>query len=470
MGSSQRTLQTPISRRALLFAVAGTCVTALARARIGHAVQMVTPPEWLREAYQVIRSIQLPRTPGRVEPLTPPTGDARVLIQSAIDTLAQRGGGRVSLAAGGWRSNGPLRLRSKVELHLCEGAHLVFSGDRQNYLPVVHTRWEGTDLYGYSPCIYAYKVVDVAVTGAGSLMVERSGDMENWRAEQTEAQKRLRSMGATGVPLQERVFAEGRFLRPSFIQFFGCERVLVEGISIGSIPFWGVHLVYSTHCTVRKISVKSERVNNDGVDIDSSRHVAVEQCVFETGDDCVAIKSGRDLDGRTINQPSEDIVIRDCQMRYGRSAGIAIGSEMSGGVRRVYILRCDMGKVDTALNVKANLDRGGVVEHVRAWNLRIRECGSVLQVTTAYHGYMGGNFPPRFEDVEVDDVRCKRAKRAIVVRGDNRSVIRRLALRQVDVEEAPEVNIFSNVEQVLCDGVTVGGSRLVSGCVAKVSN
>ena len=275
---------------------------------------MVTPPRWLEDAHEIMRSIQQPRIPHRVVTLQPIEGDARAAIQQAIDHVSHRGGGRVILSAGTWRSNGSIHFRSHVELHLSDGASLVFSGDRKHYLPVVHTRWEGTELYGYSPCIYAYRVQDVAITGSGSLQVDRNGDMENWRSEQTEAQKRLRMMGAQAVPLAERVFGGGSFLRPSFIQFFECERVLVEGVSIGSIPFWGIHLVYSKNCRVRGIAVDSHRVNNDGVDIDSSRNVVVENCRFNTGDDCIAIKSGRDLDVRTIVRPSEYVVIIDCRM------------------------------------------------------------------------------------------------------------------------------------------------------------
>jgi polygalacturonase len=288
--------------------------------------------------------------------------------------------------------------------------------------------------------------------------------MEDWRREQTEAQKRLRLMGASGVPLEQRVFAKGSFLRPSFVQFFGCERVLVEDISIGTVPFWGVHLLYSDHCTVRGISVASDRVNNDGVDIDSSRRVVVERCRFNTGDDCVAIKSGRDQDGRSIGKPSEYIVVRDCQMNYSKSAGIAIGSEMSGGVRRVYLVRNDMGRVDTALNIKANLDRGGFVQHVRVWNLAVKECESAVRITTSYHGYMGGNFPPIFEDIEVDDLRCEQARQAIIMRGDRQSLIRRVVLRDISVVRSDRGSDLQHLQDVTCERVVVVGESLQQSC------
>jgi polygalacturonase len=315
--------------------------------------------------------------------------------------------------------------------------------------------------------MYAYRVHDVAITGSGTIEVDRTGDMENWRSEQTEAQRRLRLMGASAVPLARRVFAEGSFLRPSCIQFFGCERVLVDGIAIGSIPFWGIHLLYSKNCTVRDVSVDSGRVNNDGVDIDSSRYVVVENCRFNTGDDCIAIKSGRDLDGRVIGQPSEDIVIRDCRMEYSKSAGVAIGSEMSGGIRRVYIARCKMGTIDAALNIKANLDRGGVIEHVRAWNLSIRECDSIVHITTAYHGYMGGKFPPTLEDIELEDIECARARRVVVIRGDKESIVRRVKLRHARVAKATRPSDISNAEECFCEDVQIAGAVLTADCKVR---
>jgi len=430
----------------------------------GGLTPCITPPRWLGEANDIIRRIRQPSIPKRNVIIEPVAGEARAIIQQAIDQLAQEGGGRIVLSRGEWRSNGPLRLRSRIDLHLAQGSKLLFSGDRASYLPPVHTRWEGTELYGYSPCIYAYKVADVALSGTGVLGVDRSGDLEDWRSEQTEAQKRLRLMGASGSPLAQRIFTTGSFLRPSFVQFFGCERVLVEGISVGLIPFWGVHILYSTHCTIREISVESERINNDGVDIDSSKMVVVERCTFKTGDDCIAIKSGRDLDGRVIGKPSEAIVIRDCQMKYSKSAGVAIGSEMSGGVRNVYLVQNDMGRVNAALNIKANLDRGGFVQHVRVWNLSIKECDSAVRISTSYHGYKGGNYPPLFEDIEIDDLRCDQARQALIIRGDSRSVIRHIRLSDLMVARTEQGCDFQYMEDVTCERVAIRGQILPANC------
>jgi len=462
LGLSRRDLL----KRALVVGIG--CGGSLLRMRqVSVPAAMVMPPRWLADAHEIIRLVRLPKIVSRRVRLEPPAGDARGLIQETLLDLERRGGGQVSLAPGAWRVEGPLHLRSRIELHLERGAIVTFSGDRRLYLPPVLTRWEGTELYGYCPCIYAREVHDVAITGRGTLCLEQGNNFDDWRNEQNKTQPILRSMGAKGIPVEQRVFAQGNFLRPSFIQFFRSRNILVEGVQIGPIPFWGVHLVYSHHATIRALSVESNQINNDGVDIDSSSNVIVEQCSFRTGDDCIAIKAGRDLDGRTIGIASENVVVRDCSMRYSKAAGVAIGSEMSGGVRRVYVFRCDMGKVETAINIKSNLDRGGFVELVRVWNVTIRECARALQVTTSYHGYMGGRFPPRFDDIEVDDLRCQAAKEAIAVRGVAQSPVRRLTLRNIVVTKAKVATAIQHVEALSCQGVEINGEPLVAECSGK---
>jgi polygalacturonase len=337
------------------------------------------------------------------------------------------------------------------------GAEVIFSGEPNDYLPTVVTRWEGTELLGYSPNIYAYHAVGVAVTGEGTISVDMSGDVKNWRRYQTEAQKKLRAQGASGAPLYERDFGEGNFLRQSCIQFFGCHNVLVEGVRIKDIPFWGVHLVFTHHATVRKVSVDSTLVNNDGVDVDSSTHVLIEQCVFNTGDDSIAIKAGRDLDGRRVGAPSEAVVIRDCDMHRSRSSGIAIGSEMSGGVRDVYVIRCRMGEVDTVFNIKSNLDRGGTVERIRVWNIQSKACDRIVAISTSYHGYTGGNFPPTIQDLALDDIRSESAHTGIVIRGVATSPVKQVRLSSIHGIRVKTPTQIQYAEDLSFDAVVMNG-------------
>jgi polygalacturonase len=460
------------SRRSFLASVSALWAARVAGAgRSAHgglAVLMIMPPQWLKEAYEVIRKIQAPVFPNRGRRLSPQGGDERERVQEEIDKLSAQGGGRVSLAPGDWFIAGPLRLKSKIDLHLEEGAQVSFSGSRADYLPLVHTRWEGTELYGYSPCIYAYEVNDVAITGKGSLRMA-SGDIDNWRGEQDPAQLKLRQMGDSGVPLSQRIFGSGSFLRQSFIQFFNARNILVEGVRIGPMPFWGVHIVFSHHATVRGIHVESNQINNDGIDVDSSTHVLIESCTFRTADDCIAIKSGRDLDGRQRSAPSQDIVVRDCVMSYSRAAAVAIGSEMSGGVRNVYVFRCEVGKAELVFNVKSNLDRGGFVERLRVWNVQARQCTRLVQVTTSYHGYRGGKFPPRFEDIEVEDVRADKVKEGIAIRGVRESPIKNVTLRNITIKEASQKISVNHAVGLLCERVEIQDERIPRDCRARKS-
>ena len=456
-----------ISRRSFIATISGLIGSALVGAtrgggRLGVGVPLVAPPTWLRDAHDVIRRLKAPRFGTQKTYLQPVHLDARLLIQSTIDRISESEGGRVVLSPGIWRVAGPLILRDRVELHIEDGATVIFSGNRADYLPLVRTRWEGTDLFGYSPCVYAFQVNDVGITGSGTLMMEGGGDIQHWRLEQTKAQKKLRQMGASAAALGDRVFGEGSFLRPAFIQFFDCQRVLVEGVKIGANPFWGIHLVYSAHVVVRGVKIDSDFVNNDGVDVDSSRFILIERCVFQTGDDCIAIKSGRDLDGRQVNRPSEHVVIRDCLMRRGKSAGLAIGSEMSGGIRSIYLFRCQMDEVETVINIKSNLDRGGFVEKVRVWNVSVRECSRLVQLTTSYHGYMGGNFPPRIEDVQIDDLRCQKAKEGISIRGAEKSPIRKVTISHVELAQVEAPLALRNSEAIELNSVQMNG-RVVTG-------
>ena len=231
---------------------------------------------------QIVRRIELPDIPAREFDIRDfgaqegSAGDARPAILAAIESAVSQGGGRIVVPPGVWRSDGPVVLQSRIELHLSEGARLLFSERAEHYLPVVLTRWEGTELYGYSPLIYARDVHDVAITGPGTIDGNPHSEFLAWTELQGDDQLALRKMGAGGVPVADRQFGEGHYLRPSLIQFFSADRVLLADYKSENSPFWVNHLVYTNHATVRGIRVDSHYANNDGVDVDSSRYVLIE--------------------------------------------------------------------------------------------------------------------------------------------------------------------------------------------------
>ena len=351
-------------------------------------------------------------------------------------------------------------LQSRIELHLEEGARLLFSPDPAHYLPVVKTRWEGTEVMAYSPLVYARDVEDVAITGPGTIDGNERSGFHAWHPKAEADFRRLRRMGFDGVPLARRVFGEGTHLRPPLVQILGGRRVRLEGYTARNSPFWVNHLVYVEHATVRGLRVDSRFPNNDGVDVDSSRNVLVEKCTFTTGDDSVVIKSGRDLDGRTIGRPSEDVVVRDNDM--GGEDGIALGSEMSGGIRRVFFTDNVLRSGASAIRFKTNLDRGGTVEHVGVRNFKVGSFQTLFWFQLDYPSELGGRFPARYRNIVFENFEVADVGTLLEVHAPRDAPLTDVVLRNVRVASARTPVVVENVERLTFDRVTVGGREVAA--------
>ncbi|MEO1135827.1 MAG: glycoside hydrolase family 28 protein [Pseudomonadota bacterium] len=451
----------PLSRRLFL----GASVAALGACASRSRVHSPQPDPWAR-AEAIAAGVQRPRIPQRRFTITDfggaGGGDARPAIAAAFEAAEAAGGGRIVLPAGEWFCDGPVHFRSRCALHLEAGARLVFSGNPQSYLPVVFTRWEGTEVYNYSPLIYGRDLTDVAITGAGVIDGQGEKNFLPWRENQRPDQRALRRMGAEGAPVETRIFGEGHWLRPHFIQFLGCERVLVEDVTIADSPFWCVHPVYCRHVTVRGVTVMSKHINSDGVDPDSSEDVLIEKCAFDIGDDGVALKAGRDQDGWRVARKTCRVVVRDCTFVGVRGGGMAIGSEMSGGVEDVFVERYAMNKVHHGLYFKANLDRGGEIRNVYIRDIKIGEADTVLIFTNDYHSYRGGNFPTRFEDVLVENVQCRKAAVGMSIIGHVDAPVRRVTVRDMDVGAIETPLQINHVEDLVFERVMMGGEPVTA--------
>lgn len=385
-------------------------------------------------------------------------GNARTAILEAISEASSQGGGRVVVPPGLWRSDGPIVLQSNIELHLSEGARLLFSERAEHYLPVVLTRWEGTELYGYSPLIYARDVHDVAITGSGTIDGNSRSEFLGWHPREKPDQLALRKMGAAGIPVEKRQFGAGHYLRPSLIQFFSAERVLLSGYTAENSPFWVNHLVYTNHATVRGIRVDSHYANNDGVDVDSSRYVLIENSHFRTGDDSIVIKSGRDLDGRNIARPSENVVVRNNDL--GGEDGIALGSEMSGDIREVYFTDNILRTGTAAFRFKSNLDRGGVVEKIRLCNLEVEAFDRLFWFQMNYPGELGGDFPSEFHDIVFEQISVDKAGVVLEVHAPEGHPLRDVTFRNVSVAEATDTFVLDNAENLTFENLRINGNRV----------
>ena len=388
----------------------------------------------------------VPRILARVKPPRFPARDFRITdygaaagadsteaIRRSIEACHAAGGGRVVIPPGVFIT-GAIHLKSHVNLHVSEGATLKFSSDPAKYLPAVFTRFEGTECMNYSPLIYAFEQENIAITGRGTL--DGSASDENWWkwARRTAAGgptmaaedvRRLRDMGRRGVPVGERRFGAGHYLRPNFIQPYRSQNVLVEGVKIINSPMWEIHPVLSTNVTVRGVTVVSHGPNNDGCDPESSRDVLIDDCVFDTGDDCIAIKSGRDDDGRRVGVAAENIVVRNCTMKDGHG-GVVIGSEISGGCRNVFVEHCRMDSphLDRALRFKSNALRGGVIENVFVRDVEIgRVAEAVLTVDFLYDTGDKGPHRPVLRNVSIERVTSAASPRVMWVVGFPGAVI-----------------------------------------------
>jgi polygalacturonase len=398
--------------------------------------------------------------------------DSTEAIARAIAACNQAGGGRVVVPAG-IVLTGPIHLKSNVELHLPAGATLRFVRDPRRYLPLVYTRWEGTECLNYSPFIYADGQDNLAITGAGTL--DGQADCSHWwpwkgrtdggwtkgQPSQEAARNALMAMGEKDVPLSERKFGEGHYLRPSFIQPVRGRNVLIEGVTIINSPMFEINSLLCANVTVRDVKISSHGPNNDGCDPDSSTDVLIENCVFDTGDDCIAIKSGRNRDGRRVGKPSENIVIRNCRMKDGHG-GVTIGSEMSGGVRNVFAEDCQLSSpnLNQALRFKTNAMRGGTIENVFIRNLAIGELAdAVLQVDFFYEERPKGPERPLVRNIDIRNVTCKKTKYALYVRGFPNAPVRDIRLDRCNFENVASPNVVENVEGLKLTGVTINGKR-----------
>ena len=393
----------------------------------GLEVQSLVADGWA-ESEVILARIHAPKFPAKDFIITEfgakPGVDNTAAIRSAIDACHAAGGGRVLVPAGDWLT-GPIHLLSRVNLHLSKGATLKFSTEASDY-PVIDTRWEGMECMNYSALIEARDQKDIAVTGSGTL--DGQADWDNWwswndkkhkPSLQQSARNRLAAISESGLPVVERMFGDGSYLRPNFIQFQRCENILIEGVTLLRSPMWEIHPVLSRNITVRGVTVISHGPNNDGCDPESSRDVLIEDCVFDTGDDCIAIKSGRNNDGRRVNVPSENLIIRRCVMRDGHG-GVVLGSEISGSVRNVFIEDCEMDSpnLERALRFKSNARRGGVLENVFMRRVKIGHVKeAVLTVDFLYEEGAKGPYPPTVRNVRLDSITSADSPRVLYIRG-----------------------------------------------------
>jgi polygalacturonase len=469
-----------MKRRSFLQA---TGATALALSTsITRATGQSSAEAWQRAA-DIVRNVKPPIFPQRDFDITKygarPDGSAlnTKAIADAIEACASAGGGRVIVPAGRFLT-GAVHLKSNVNLFLDEGATLAFDTNPASY-PIVFTRWEGMELMNYSPLVYARKQKNIAVTGKGTL--DGQGSEHHWWSwkgrwggstpygwregmpDQRAARKLLFQMAEDGVPVEQRVFGEGSWLRPPLLQPYDCENVLIEGIRLRNSPFWTIHPVLCRNITLRGVDIQGLGPNNDGVDPESVDHMLIEHCTFDTGDDCIAVNSGRNADGRRLATPSQNIVVRNCRMKEGHG-GVVVGSQISGGARWVFAEACEMDSPHLwyAIRFKNNALRGGLLENFYYRDLDVGQVGrAAITCDFNYEEGANGAFIPQLRNVMVERLRVRHAVRVLDSQGLPQAPVNDITLRDCAFDGVTQPSVIKHTRAVKLERVRVN-SRLVT--------
>jgi polygalacturonase len=431
---------------------------------------------WVTVYPRILKRIQPPKFPNRTFDVTrygaklDGKTDCTEAFRQAIEAANRAGGGRV-LVAGGVCLTGAIHLKSNVNLVVRKGATIRFDTNPKLY-PIVLTRFEGLECMNYSPFIFALDQRNIAIDGGGTL--DGQADAGHWwpwarkRAtddlNQRQARAALVAMAENGTPVADRKFGDGGYLRPMFVQPYRCANVRIEDIAIVNSPMYEIHPVLCRNVTVRNVTVSSHGPNNDGCDPESSVDVLIDGCTFDTGDDCIAIKSGRNADGRRLHAPSENLIVRNCVMKDGHG-GVTMGSECSGDIRNVFAQDCRMDSphLDRVLRFKDNAMRGGVIERVYMRNVK---CGQVaaaaIEVDFAYEEGEKGPFTPVVRDVEVSNLEVGKCANAWSLRGFKNAPISNIRLKNCTFENAAKPAVTENVQGLTLENVTVNGQKVTA--------
>lgn len=380
-------------------------------------------------------------------------------INNAIKAANKAGGGKVIVPEGTW-STGAITMLSNVNLHIEKGATLLFAFELDLY-PVVETRWEGLGCYNISPLIYANGQHDIAITGEGTIDGGASTDAW-WFWQQTKerfgwkpgrysmipSRKLLQEQSEDGTPIEKRIYNKKNPMRPQSVNFMKCDRVLIEDVTLLRSPFWVLHPTLCNDVTVRGVKVINDGPNGDGCDPESCNRVLIENCLFQTGDDCIAIKSGRNKDGRMWNVPCQNIIVRNCKMKDGHG-GVVVGSEISGGYKNLFVENCEMDSpnLERVVRIKTNTCRGGIIENIYVRNVEVGECSeAVLKINLDYEPKEKAErgFIPTVRNVQLENVNCKKSKYGAYI---------------VGLADQTQINDIY-VKNCTWTGVTSGGNRI----------
>lgn len=391
------------------------------------------------------------------------------LIKQSIKNASAEGGGTIYFPAGTYLT-AAIHLESNITLDIESGAVLKFSTIFEDYLPFVKVRWEGVFMNSLSPLIYADKAENITIKGRGVI----DGQGHTWWKEsrrlideirkdgKTSATNKLQQMwldankGIKVSPYYESTL-ERKFFRPPFIQFHESKNILIEGITIINSPFWTINPIGCDDLLIHGVTINNPSSNpkghnTDGINPESCRNVRISDCFLSVGDDCITIKSGRDEDGRNYGRPCENITITNCIMLAGHG-GVVIGSEMSGGVKKVTISNCVFNGTDAGIRLKSSRGRGGIVEEIRVDNIVMNNIQRNAFIFDLFYDKDSKEEPvsertPVFRNVHISNVTGSDVKKIGYITGINEMPISEIS--------------FSNINMVAENGFTAKTAKNIT--------
>jgi polygalacturonase len=392
-------------------------------------------------------------------------------IASAIAAASKKGGGTVYFPAGKYLT-GPIHLKSNITIFIDAGAELHFSDNFDDYLPMVESRYEGVDVKSFSPLFYAYKAENIAIVGRGLI----NGHGQKWwnyvlgfkeGPTRNKYQRIFDSVNKDILLPDDPAQMKKGFLRPPFIQPLYCRNVLIEGITIVNSPFWTVTPEFCENVTVNGVTINNPKSpNTDGINPSSCRYVHISNCHISVGDDCITIKSGKDIPGRTKATPAENYTITNCTMLSGHG-GVVIGSEMSGDVRKITISNCIFDGTDRGIRIKTTRGRGGIVEEIRVDNIimkNIQQQAIVLDMAyTRTQPEPVSERTPRFRNIHLSNITAQ-TNEAIYINGLPEMPVDDISFNdiQFDAQKGARVKEASNIEFHNVRITTKDGSSLMA--------
>jgi len=430
---------------------------------------------WEEKVKSEILAIPIPKFPKKTYNLLDYATDVTSFsIQKLIDLCNSQGGGVVVIPRGTYNNIGKIELKSNVRLHFEDSTKINFSKNKNDFLPMVLTSWEGNDVYNFSSFIHAESQNNIAITG--KVVLNGNGSKNNWwnwkdkslpvpmRAENhPNIRPKLLKQNRDNIPVDQRKYGIDSKLRAYFMTLRNCKNIYIKGLTLINSPMWNIHPLMSENIIIDSVTIISPNnsPNTDGINPESSKNILIQNSVISVGDDCITIKSGRNNDGRRRNMPSENIYIKNCTLANGHG-GIVIGSELSGGVKNVIVEDCKMNSPNLlrALRIKSNEYRGAYVQNIAMRNVQIDTIGGpIVGINMDYKSYDTEKTKDRFytscDGILVENINCNFANQGWLINGSETLPVKNIKFKNWRVASVKYAIHHKNVKSLILEDVSI---------------